>query len=80
MEILDGVERIFFLGLGTKGISSLGGVLFCAKCVAIVDGFVLENADSKLELAMPVPVKATESFLIKQKKIGTTISLEAKRQ
>lgn len=53
MEMLYGLERIFCPRLGREGIMSPGGVLFWAKCIQTLDGFVSDKDDSLLELRMP---------------------------
>lgn len=60
MGILVGAERIFFLGLGQERVMSPGGVLFWAKCIGVLDRFLLEKDESVLELAWAFPKDSKE--------------------
>lgn len=54
------LERIFCPCLGREVVMSLRGVIFCLQAINII---VLSKDGSMLELAAPVPVKASNSFL-----------------
>lgn len=68
------------LGLGRAWVMSLGGILFCLKCVGTLDKFVGDNEESSLEVAVPASIKARDPFLQIQKRMGPMVNLEAIRQ
>lgn len=70
MELLTGHDTMFYLRLGRGFVVFPRGVLFWAKCIQILGGFVLDKYDYILELTMPVRIKAEDSFLRIKKKMG----------
>lgn len=54
--------------------------MFWAKCSRILGSFVLKKDESKLELAMPILVKARDPFLRIRKKMSPALSLDVGKQ
>lgn len=46
LEILVGVERIFFLGVVLEGATSPIWVLFWEKCLEVLDGFMFDKEET----------------------------------
>lgn len=49
--VLARTERIFCFGLGMEELMSPEGLLFCEKCIEVLDKFVLKQDESALKLA-----------------------------
>lgn len=62
-----GLKRIFYPWLGREVVMPLGWVILWAKCIQILDGFVLDKDNSTSELPMPVPLMVRDPFLIIRK-------------
>lgn len=74
MRILAGPER-FLSKIGDMRVMLPEGILFWAECIWVVDGLVVLD-----ELVMPIATKVRDPFLHIRKKIGLTLSLEARKR
>lgn len=69
MEILAGDDRIFCPWMGLEEVMSPGGIVFWAKCIRVLDGFVFWKRKMNIGACYACPIRDYNLFLRIGKKV-----------